>query len=157
MVKEKIMTRNIELQTGHVGLNVSNADVSSRFYQSVFGLSELGRSDAPGRRYVFLGYHGKVVVTIWQQSSGEFQKDRPGLHHFAFQVANVEELREIEARLREQNARFLYEGIVPHAEGSHSGGLYFEDPDGIRLEVAVPEGAQAYHAPHSDAPSCGFF
>ena len=66
-------------------------------------------------------------------------------------------MRKAEERLRARNATFLYNGVVPHAEGSQSGGIFFEDPDGTRLEIFAPSGAGALHAPVTDAPSCGFF
>jgi hypothetical protein len=48
-------------------------------------------------------------------------------------------------------------GIVPHAEGRSSGGLFFEDPDGIRLEIFTATGVGDHVAPHGAAPTCGFF
>jgi hypothetical protein len=48
-------------------------------------------------------------------------------------------------------------GIVPHREGADSGGLFFQDPDGIRLEIFAPAGAGRTPAPHGDGPTCGFF
>ena len=48
--------------------------------------------------------------------------------------------------------------------GSHDGefcpldrALIFEDPDGIRLEIYAPRGAEEAEAPIAGAPSCGFF
>ncbi|MEV5257368.1 VOC family protein [Streptomyces anulatus] len=38
-----------------------------------------------------------------------------------------------------------------------SGGIFFSDPDGIRLEIYAPTGADPADAPTSGAPTCGFF
>ena len=38
-----------------------------------------------------------------------------------------------------------------------SGGVYFTDPDGIRLEIYAPTGAEIAPAPTKTAPTCGFF
>jgi hypothetical protein len=35
--------------------------------------------------------------------------------------------------------------------------VFFTDPDGIRLEVYAPTGADVIAAPVSGAPTCGFF
>jgi predicted pyridoxine 5'-phosphate oxidase superfamily flavin-nucleotide-binding protein len=46
-----------------------------------------------------------------------------------------------ERRIRELGGTVHHDGIVPHAEGMDSGGVFFEDPDGIRLEIVAPSGA----------------
>ncbi|HLZ57299.1 MAG TPA: hypothetical protein VKR06_10155 [Ktedonosporobacter sp.] len=47
--------------------------------------------------------------------------------------------------------------MVPHSEGAASGGIFFTDPDGIRLEIYSPTGAGENPAPVASAPTCGFF
>ncbi|MDQ3650769.1 MAG: VOC family protein [Acidobacteriota bacterium] len=145
------------LQTGHVGLNVSDLERSERFYREVFGFQVIGKSQETGREFVFLADKEKLVLTLWQQSEGRFDKRQPGLHHLSFQVATIEEVKEAEGRLRVIDVPLLYEGIVPHGEGAQSGGIFFEDPDGIRLEIYAPTGAGEHLAPTPGAPSCGFF
>jgi catechol-2,3-dioxygenase len=145
------------LQTGHVGLNVSNLERSKKFYQEVFGFQVILESQTEGREFVLLGDGRTLVLTLWQQSEGQFEKRRPGLHHLSFQVDTIDTVQEFERRLRALNINFIYDGIVPHAEGMQSGGIFFEDPDGIRLEIYSPTGADKHDAPIPGAPSCGFF
>ncbi|HEU5098822.1 MAG TPA: VOC family protein [Roseiflexaceae bacterium] len=145
------------VQTGHIGLNVSDLARSKQFYQQVFGFEVLGESHEEGRQFVFLGQDSTPVLTLWQQSEGRFGAHSPGLHHLAFQVGTIEAVRTFEGRLHALGAPFLYDRVVPHAEGADSGGVYFEDPDGIRLEIYSPNGASGLAAPTVDAPSCGFF
>jgi len=123
------------IKTGHIGLNVSDLQRSKHFYQQVFGFEVLGESREVGRQFVFLGQDGTPVLTLWQQSAGRFATHHVGLHHLAFQVGTIDDLRAFEERLRVLGTPFLYDGVVPHAEGADSGGVYFEDPDGIRLEL----------------------
>jgi lactoylglutathione lyase len=140
--------------TGHVGLNVSDLDRSIDFYVKVFGWSEKGRGDT----YAFLGDDDRLVLTLWQQSSGAFASDRPGLHHLSFQVDSIEAVEAAESRVREAGLRLYHDGIVPHREGASSGGIFFEDPDGIRLEIFAGAGAESHNeAPSGAAPTCGFF
>jgi lactoylglutathione lyase len=144
-------------RTGHVGLNVADIDRSWRFYEAAFGFRTLLQSDEPDRRFVFLGDGDTLVLTLWQQSAGRFDRAQPGLHHLSFQVDSVAEVRACERRLRELGATFLHDGLVAHAEGAASGGVFFEDPDGIRLEIFTPLGLDEFPAPANDAPTCGFF
>ncbi len=151
------VARKVKFQTGHVGLNVTNLERSKKFYQDVFGFSVMTESSTENRKFVFLGDDGNLILTLWEQSTGEFQKDRPGLHHLSFQVNSIEDVKRIEDKLKSLGATFKYEGIVPHKEGSQSGGVFSFDPDGTRLEVYAPIGAKQNKAPVEDAPTCGFF
>ncbi|MGW1741851.1 VOC family protein [Nocardia sp. NPDC001965] len=146
-----------QLATGHIGLNVSELDRSARFYRDVLGFEELATGAEGERRWAFLGSAGELVLTLWQQSAGEFPVDRPGLHHLSFRVSSLDEVRRVEAALTEHAVNFLYDGVVAHGEGADSGGIFFADPDGIRLEVFAPSGAESAPAPSGAAPTCGFF
>ncbi len=144
------------MQTAHVGINVTDLSRSRDFYSAVFGLSPMGGSDAAERRFAFLGDGTDIVLTLWEQSEGRFQRSAPGLHHLSFRVASIEAVREAEAELRNRGAKFLYDGVVPHAKGRESGGIFFEDPAGTRLEIFAPSGAACPGAPVR-RPSGGFF
>ncbi|MET9797259.1 VOC family protein [Nocardiopsis alba] len=150
------MTR-IAPRTGHVGLNVTDIERSRDFYTRVFGLDVLGEGEEEGREYAFLGRDGQLILTLWRQSGEAFRKDTAGLHHLSFQVETVEEVRRAEADLLEISVDFAYDGVVPHGEGAASGGIFFHDPDGIRLEIYAPTGADEAEAPVAAAPTCGFF
>jgi len=144
-------------QTGHVGLNVSDLARSQRFYQGVFGLELGDSSQEAGRQFAFLTRDNTLVLTLWQQSEGQFDTARPGLHHLSFQVGSAAEIGAYAARARALGAPFFHDGIVPHGEGADSGGIFFADPDGIRLEIFSPTGAGTGTAPTAGAPTCGFF
>ncbi len=155
-----MVTTNMQIQTiqtGHVGLNVSDLGRSKKFYQELFGYQVMGESQEEGRQFAFLGDGKKLVLTLWQQSDGRFGKRQSGLHHLSFQAETMEQVEAYRDKLHELNVELEYEGIVPHDEGMASGGIYFEDPDGIRLEIYSPTGAEDQAAPVSDAPTCGFF
>ncbi|OLT11184.1 glyoxalase [Actinomadura sp. CNU-125] len=152
---ETIAIKN--LQTGHVGLNVTDVDRSLPFYERVFGLEVQAEGKEDDRRWAFLGRDGRVVLTLWQQSDTAFSARTAGLHHLSFQVETIEEVKAAERVLRDLGAAFAHDGVVPHGEGVSSGGIFFTDPDGTRLEIYAPAGADTAPAPSGTAPTCGFF
>ena len=63
----------------------------------------------------------------------------------------------IEKKLEDDNIIKIYDGIVSHCEGADSGGVFFLDPDGVRLEVCIAEGIEKCNPDTKDHSSCGFF
>ncbi|WP_330457861.1 VOC family protein [Streptomyces sp. NBC_00820] len=148
------------LRPGHTGLNVTDLDRSLAFYRDLLGFTLLAEGKEDDRRYAFLGgpdRDGAPVLTLWQQARGAYDDGRAGLHHLAFTAESVDRVRRYESALRDAGVAFAHDGLVAHREGSASGGIFFHDPDGTRLEISVPEGAEGAPAPLGSAPTCGFF
>lgn len=146
-----------QLAAGHVGINVTDLDRSVDFYRNALGFEPLAVNTEGEHRYAFLGTNGTLRLTLWQQSNGRFSTETPGLHHLSFEAASIDEVRTVEAALKALGTEFTHDGVVAHGEGSASGGIFFTDPDGTRLEVYAPSGAQTAPAPNGAAPTCGFF
>jgi catechol 2,3-dioxygenase-like lactoylglutathione lyase family enzyme len=117
---------------GHVVLNVSDLEVSVRFYTEVLGLEVSDRypdSMVPGGM-VFLrcntDHHGVALV------GGAQKSERGSLNHFAFEVATLDEVFHARAWL-------LKHGVPMHFEGRRRAGcqiaVEFQDPDGNNLEI----------------------
>ncbi|MGP3927214.1 VOC family protein [Streptomyces sp. 8N616] len=138
------MSLNGTLQPGPVGLNVTNLDRSLEFYRRVFGLEVHSEGHDPGCGFAYLTLQGRVVVTLWEKSRGNFPPALPGLHHMSFQADSVERIHCIENVLRRLAVEYRYSRAVSHAEDPAQGGIFFTDPDGIRLEV--------HASPSQDAP-----
>ncbi|MER6085721.1 VOC family protein [Streptomyces sp. NPDC001833] len=147
------------LRTGHVGLNVTDLDRSLAFYRDVLGFVVLSQGSEDDRRYAFLGDGAgdAPVLTLWQQAAQPFEGGNAGLHHLAFNADSVERLQAYQSTLRAHGVTFAHDGVVAHSEGADSGGLFFHDPDGTRLEISVSQGVKGAPAPHESAPTCGFF
>lgn len=143
--------------TGHVGLNVTDLARSIGFYQAVFGFALLAENTEPERRFAFLGRDGRLVLTLWQQAGGAFDTARAGLHHLAFDVPSLTDVQAAASRLAALGVPLIYDEILPHAPGSSSGGIFFADPDGTRIEICTLTGLQDLPALTHGAPSCGFF
>lgn len=60
-----------------------------------------------------------------------------GLNHIAFRVGSTAEVDELTAELRERGVRILYEDRHPHAGGPDHYAVFFEDPDGLKVEVVA--------------------
>jgi lactoylglutathione lyase len=151
--KENLMTP----RASHIGINVTDLARSTAFYAEVFDLAVLGSQSEGPNKFAFLGDDSGPVLTLWEQGSGRFEPQAPGLHHLSFQAPSMEAVNALLSRLRERGAEIRHGGVVAHSEGADSGGVFFADPDGIRLEVFAPSGAKGLPAPSGQAPTCGFF
>jgi len=118
---------------GHIGLNVTDLERSTRFYTEVLGLSvteAMGENARPGG-LVFLRYntdhHG---IALFGGNQAPLQGGT--LNHVAFEVGSLDEV----FRVRDHLKKF---GVVPHFEGRRRAGcqvaVEFRDPDGHELEV----------------------
>ncbi|AXV05590.1 Biphenyl-2,3-diol 1,2-dioxygenase [Euzebya pacifica] len=145
------------LSTGHVGINVSDLDRSIGFYTDVLTLDVLERHDDDGRRYAYLGTEEVLLLTLWQQASGSFDADLAGLHHLAFLVPDVDAVTAVESRVLGAGGTLVHDRLVAHDEGRASGGVFFRDPDGTRLEVYTNSGLEGTAPASDDGPACGFF
>jgi lactoylglutathione lyase len=140
----KIMTRGKvgTVALGHIGLTVSDLDVSEGFYQEVLGLRVVDESLQFPSRYASMARDGKTVLTLWEHSGGPIKKRRPGLHHVAFEADSVEEVNRTKGLLNNLGAHWT-EGAKIYPEGSRAAAIHFEDPDGIRIELYSDDRADA--------------
>ena len=145
------------MTVGHIGINVNNLKISKEFYINLFDFEVLGESFEDGKKFIFLGNNKELLLTLWEQSDKKFSKTNAGLHHLAFILKDMEELKLFEKKLDSQNVVKIYDDIVSHSEGGDSGGLFFLDPDNTRLEVYVSIGLHKCNAANKEGPSCGFF
>jgi lactoylglutathione lyase len=138
------MKINLNLtESGHVGLNVTDLERSDRFYRKIFGFGVQLESSDHGGKYAFLTNGGRLILTLWEQSEGRFKKYRPGLHHLAFHVASWDDLRRSKKVLDRLGVHYRYDRTTSEADGFMSSGIFFEDPDGISLEICSTRVNQA--------------
>ena len=71
------LEKSVGLQSGHVGLNVSNLERSKNFYRDVLGFQVAKESVDDGRRFAFLSDGDSTVLTLWEQSKGTFLLNSP--------------------------------------------------------------------------------
>jgi glyoxylase I family protein len=82
----------------HIALSTQDPDKTAKFYIDVFGLKQVGRVDSMGASGYYLT-DGDINLAILKFKSDavagvERGKDWSGLHHFGFQVDNMDEIAE---------------------------------------------------------------
>lgn len=92
---------------------------------------ELGKSYRKGDAYIVF------VQTEAKFKDVPYHRCRTGLNHLAFHASSEKMVDQITKELRERKINILYEDKHPHA-GGKSYGVYFEDPDRIKIELVAP-------------------
>jgi len=121
----------------HIYITVSDLAKSEAFYDQVlimalgFRKNKFNLADDPHIQY-FNRHFGFVLRPARIQAKHEPYS--PGLHHFCFRVASAVEVNVVAEQLRsagiEATQARLYTQYAPDYMA-----IFFEDPDGIRLEV----------------------
>ena len=120
---------------GHVVYRVSDVERSVKFWTEVMGFQESDRNE---HGMVFLrnaGDHHTVALVAAEPSAQLHNpNDRAelGLHHFAMELATVDELFRVRDFLKAKGITITYEGR--RGPGSNPG-VEFLDPDGYQLEL----------------------
>lgn len=130
-------TKKTALTSGfnHVGLTVTQLDLSVSFFVNALGWKVVGGdADYPS---VFVS-DGEMLLTLWQTSHPKEaipfdRKNNVGLHHLAFTVDSFETLNEIYDVTRQ------FEGVVIEfapelAYGGPGKHMMLREPSGNRLE-----------------------
>ena len=121
----------------HLALTVRDMESSAAWYRRVFGwtvLRRLSAQEAGSQRVLLLDPHTFFVVGLCQPDDGAgggFDHRTTGLDHFAFAVADDEELQRWSSHLEQ-------EGVTPSPVRKVPGlgrFISFEDPDGIQFEL----------------------
>ncbi len=60
-----------------------------------------------------------------------------GLNHLAFCLPTPDQVDDLRELLAERGVRLLYDDRYPHAGGSDHYAVFFEDPDGLKVEVVA--------------------
>lgn len=116
---------------GHLVLNVSDVERSTRFYRDVVGF-ELARM-RPDKSGAFLTcgvVHHNLALFKAPAGARPAEKGQIGLNHFAFQVDDYKSLQQAHGRLIEAGA--VIDHIVDHGM---TRSVYFLDPDGMMMEL----------------------
>lgn len=137
---------------GSCGVNVTDLTKSIRFYGAALGFDVVRSGTEAPHPYVMMGRDGTVLLTLWQQAGTAFDRSRAGMHHLSFEVPSVGELAAVATRLR-ANGAVLRDTDEPGTV-AETGQLFFEDPDGIRLEIFTEDPASQWRDDGHGRPRC---
>lgn len=126
-------------QLHHVEIYVSDLNRSETFWS--WFLESLGyrlfQSWPQGRSYILGDTYIVFVQTEKKYLDIKYHRCRTGLNHLAFCARSREHIDEVKRELERRGILLLYPEKFPHAGGNY--GLFFEDPDRIKVELVAPE------------------
>ena len=111
---------------GHVVINVKDLAVSEYFYTEILGFQVALKRD--GGTFLTCGkiHHDLALI---QAPKDAAPAGGLGLNHFAVQIEDMDELKEIYLGLKDHGARIDH--LTDHGMTKS---VYFRDPDGNRIE-----------------------
>lgn len=121
----------------HIYLAVSDLNASQRFYDTVmirvlgFGKNEFMIADDPHIQY--FNRHFGIVLRPAQLLS-KHDPYSPGLHHLCLRVESTADVQAAVAQLRAMGVNATEAKLYPEYAPDYTA-TFFEDPDGIRLEI----------------------
>ena len=124
-------------QVHHVNFSVSDLERSTRWYEQLFGATELARLENPEWSKVILRHPSGLLIGLTQHLRNDglpFTEWRCGVDHLALVVADFDELVGWESRLDELGVE--RSAIKTTPLGSL---ITIRDPDNIQVELYAPQ------------------
>ena len=119
---------------GHVVLKVTDLERSEQFYSGVLGMKVSARYDDKGYKMTFFSVRNHHELAVMQVTGAEPAggEQAVGMHHVAFCIGDsMDQLREAQTHL---DAAGIAAAPTDH---DVTKSLYFDDPDGNTVELAV--------------------
>ena len=123
--------KSVPKEIGHLVLNVTDVERSTKFYRDVVGFQVSRFRPDGAAAFLTCGVvHHNLALFKAPEGARPSEKGAIGLNHFAFKVENYGALQEAHKRLIEASATIDH--IVDHGM---TRSVYFLDPDGIEMEL----------------------
>lgn len=119
-----------KLVIDHIVISVTNLTQSTKFYGAFLGKAKMGKEDA----HFILGSTKLFLTAPYKQSAKKFDKHNIGLNHIAFQMKSLPMLRTYVQKLDKAH---ISHSKIQIDTFSLKQFVYFDDPDGIRLEFYI--------------------
>jgi glyoxylase I family protein len=111
----------------HLVLSVKKLKKSTKFYSVFLGKPKVTKWDVSWQ----LGDTKLFLTFPYKKSAAKFDKHNLGLNHLAFRVSSLAELRGYEQKLSKAKIKH---SAIQIDQFSKKEFMWFDDPDGIRLE-----------------------
>jgi catechol 2,3-dioxygenase-like lactoylglutathione lyase family enzyme len=109
----------------HIVLHVKDADASKEFYVGLLGMEV--DHERPGRLFLSCG---QQMIGLFETEGSHRKPAHLDLNHVALQIESGS-YKEVKAALEEHGVEVTGRKGDPHC-------IYFEDPDGHRLQILTP-------------------
>ncbi len=80
-----------------------------------------------------------LVFVVAPPRAAELDRRSAGLNHVAFGMGSPHEVDALRDELAAAGVRLLYDDRYPHAGGDDHYAVFFEDPDGLKVEVVASD------------------
>ncbi|MEI9994791.1 MAG: VOC family protein [Rhizomicrobium sp.] len=121
----------------HVYLTVSELARSEAFYDTVLGLLDFRKLDAPVGGAPHRHYFNRIMqISIRPAQGGKHNPYAPGLHHLCLQVADAAAVDTLARLLKAAGIETTAPALYPEYADDYYA-IFFGDPDGLRHEVVA--------------------
>jgi catechol 2,3-dioxygenase len=117
---------------GHVVLNVSDIERSTKFWTEIMGFKFSDRNEIGMAFFRNATDHHTIALVPAKEKNELPKRGQVGFDHMALEVATVSELFKIRDFLRSKGVEIFYEGR--RGPGGNPG-VEFYDPDGYKIEI----------------------
>ena len=116
----------------HIAVYVTDLEVSTKFYESVIGLTQIEEPFKDGRhRWFALGNSGQLHIISGAKKKIKREKNS----HLCFSVKSIDEFISVLNRntIKFENWKGEPNGVTLRVDGVKQ--IYFQDPDGYWIEI----------------------
>ena len=116
------------MRVGHLVLNVKDVGASTKFYTEILGF-DISRQTETGTFLTCGKIHHDLALFQAPVDALPVTNGQLGLNHFAVQVANIDDLKEVYENLKDKDVTLDH-----NTDHGMTSSVYFLDPDGNRIE-----------------------
>jgi catechol 2,3-dioxygenase-like lactoylglutathione lyase family enzyme len=124
----------------HLSIHVSDLKDSTSFWGWFLGQLGYAQSDSwkDGVSYQLGATYIDIIQVEDEYRAVPHDRERVGMHHLAFHASSREHVDQMTYEIRSRGLTVLYPDQHPFAGGQNYYALYFEDPNGIKVELVAP-------------------